>query len=41
MPEGCKRTGQFCDPAIGGLDVIRSDVFPNPVEIEIRIALRR
>jgi hypothetical protein len=38
-PEGFKRIEQFSDPAVGGFDVIRSDVFPNLVKIEVRIGV--
>ena len=40
MPEGFKRIEQFSGPAIGGFDVIGSDVFPNLVEIEAASAPR-
>jgi hypothetical protein len=35
LPEGFKRIKQLSDPAIGGVDVVRGDVFPNLVEIEL------
>jgi len=35
--EGFKRIEQLSDPAIGGFNVVGGDVFPNLVEIDVRI----
>jgi hypothetical protein len=37
LPEGFERIEQLSDPAIGGVEVVRGDVLPNLVEIEVRI----
>jgi hypothetical protein len=37
LAEGFKRIEQLSDPAIGGVEVIGGDVFPNLVQIQIRI----
>jgi hypothetical protein len=37
LSEGFKRIEKFFDPVVGSVDIVRSDVFPNIVQIEVRI----